>query len=72
MRVSIMPLLCADETETGTDCVFPPRPGQHPADSWTAVGTLLDLDTLNVVCRQEQLGSLGYVVQALVLSRLVS
>ncbi|CAK9082384.1 unnamed protein product [Durusdinium trenchii] len=29
------------------------EPGQHPADSWTAVGTLLDLDTLNVVCRQE-------------------
>ena len=31
--------------------------GQRPAsDSWTAVGTILDHETLNIVCPEEQLG----------------
>lgn len=30
--------------------------GQPASDSWTAVGTILDHETLNIVCREELLG----------------
>lgn len=41
-------------TTTTTGLRLCPRP--NTSDSWTAVGTLLDQETLSIVCREELLG----------------
>lgn len=46
--------ICLYITTTTTGPRLCPRP--NTSDSWTAVGTLLDQETLSIVCREELLG----------------